>query len=427
MLALSQELESRWLLNQYTDDKLFELYDQGGQKFYFGMDPTADSLHLWNFVNFMTAVHLMRRGNTLIPLVGWATGMIWDPGGKDTERVFLDEELLEHNVQALQTQIDGLIDNIKTLLQEELPSTNIINNKDFYHNMNILDFLRDVGKFITVNSMMTRETVKHRIEDPDKSISYTEFSYMMIQWYDFYRLYTEYDCKLQIAWSDQRWNLTVGTELIRKKTNGEAYGLTSPLILDSTGKKFGKSAGNAIFLDSSKNSPYAMYQYFLNTSDEDVERFLKIFTFYEFDEITAIIRKHKEAPELRYGQDKLAEYVVALIAGKDAVKQAQKITEILYGTGDRMDIVKQLHPDEIQALAYELWSVQFDKDTDIRALLVQSWLASSNGEAKKLIQWWGIYLNEQKVTDITKVVTPSDMINNLILLRKGKKAMKIVL
>lgn len=223
MFPLKQELEQRGLLNQYTDESLFDLYDQGGQKFYFGMDPTADSLHLGNFVNFMNAVHLMRRGNICIPLVGGATGMIGDPGGKDSERNFLSEDVLAHNMTSIQNQIQYLINNIKHVLGEDLQTDPVFNNKDFYKDMTFLDFLREAGKYITVNSMMSRETVKKRIEHPDKSISYTEFSYMLIQGYDFYKFYTEHDCKLQIAGSDQWGNLTVGTELIRKKANGTAY------------------------------------------------------------------------------------------------------------------------------------------------------------------------------------------------------------
>ena len=236
MLSLKQELESRWLLKQYTDEKLFELYDQWGQKFYFGMDPTADSLHLGNFVNFMNAVHLMRKWNTCIPLIWWATGMIGDPGGKDSERSFLDEDTLAHNVTSIQNQINTLITNIKSVLWEDLPTQPVVNNKDFYDGMWFIDFLREAGKYITVNSMLTKETVRKRIEDPDKSISYTEFSYMLIQGYDFYKLYADQWVKLQIAGSDQWGNVTTGIEIIRKKTDGwEAYAFTCPLVLDSNG------------------------------------------------------------------------------------------------------------------------------------------------------------------------------------------------
>jgi len=201
------------------------------------MDPTADSLHLGNFINFMNAIHLMRRGNTCIPLIGGATGMIGDPGGKDSERNFLGEEVLAHNISSIQLQISQILNNIQEVIGETLPLDEVVNNADFYTQMSFLSFLRDVGKYMTVNSMMSRDTVKKRIEDPDKSISYTEFSYMLIQGYDFVKLY-EQGCKLQISGSDQRGNVTAGIELIRKKLDGEAYGLTCPLILDSSGRKF---------------------------------------------------------------------------------------------------------------------------------------------------------------------------------------------
>lgn len=429
MLSLKQELESRGLLKQYTDEKLFDLYDQWGQKFYFGMDPTADSLHLGNFVNFMNAVHLMRRWNTCIPLVGGATGMIGDPGGKDAERSFLDEATLSHNVTSIQNQINTLISNIKSVLWEELPTQTIVNNKDFYTGMSFLDFLREAGKYITVNSMLTKETVKKRIEDPDKSISYTEFSYMLIQGYDFYKLYTDQWVKLQIAGSDQWGNVTTGTEIIRKKTDGwEAYAFTCPLVLDSNGKKFWKSEGNAIWLDSSKNSPYFVYQYFLNVADADVERFLKLFTFYDFDTIDQIIATHTTDTAARHGQSMLAEYVVKLIFWAQAARQAQMITNILFGRGDVMETISWLSSEDIEALQAETgWATISWWDHSILELLIQSWLASSNGEAKKLIQWGGIYVNEQKIEDISHIVSSFDAINGVILLRKGKKWYRVVI
>lgn len=441
MLPLKQELESRGLLKQYTDEKLFDLYDQGGQKFYFGMDPTADSLHLGNFVNFMNAVHLMRRWNICIPLVGGATGMIGDPGGKDNERSFLDETTLAHNVTSIQTQIDTLILNIQLATDEKLQVAEIVDNKDFYDTMGFLDFLREAGKHITVNSMMAKETVKKRIEDPDKSISYTEFSYMLIQGYDFYKLYTDQWVKLQIAGSDQWGNVTIGTEMIRKKLGEEAYGLTCPLVLDSNGKKFWKSEGNAIWLDSTKNSPYFVYQYFFNVADADVERFLKLLTFYGFDTIDQIIATHNQNPAIRHGQSMLAEYVVKLIFWPEAARQAQMITNILFGRGDVMETIAWLSGEDINALAKEtnivasdklqateqkkIWSLKLEAYSLID-LLVEGGLASSNGEAKKLIQWGGIYLNEQKIEDISHTVSSSDVINGVILLRKGKKWYRVI-
>lgn len=430
LLPLKQELEQRWLLKQYTDEKLFDLYDHGGQKFYFGMDPTADSLHLGNFVNFINAVHLMRRWNICIPLVGGATGMIGDPGWKDSERSFLDEGTLAHNVSAIQDQINALIANIVEVTGENLKTSPVVNNKDFYEGMSFLDFLREAGKYITVNSMLTKETVKKRIEDPDKSISYTEFSYMLIQGYDFYKLYQTQWCKLQIAGSDQWGNVTTGTEIIRKKTGEEAYAFTCPLVLDSAGKKFGKSEGNAIWLDRKKNSPYYVYQYFLNTTDADVERFLNLFTLYDFDIIAQIVATHQQDLSARYGQSMLAEYVTKLIFWPDAARQAQMITSILFGKGDVMETIKWLSAEDLDALMQETGGVKSEElkanSVGIVDLLVQSWLASSNGEGKKLIQWGGIYVNEQKVEDISMILSSADEINGVILLRKGKKGYRVV-
>lgn len=354
--------------------------------------------------------------------------MIGDPGGKDAERSFLDEDTLAHNVNSIQTQINTLISNIKSVLWEELPTQPVVNNKDFYGGMSFLDFLREAGKYITVNSMLTKETVKKRIEDPDKSISYTEFSYMLIQGYDFYKLYTDQWVKLQIAGSDQWGNVTTGTEIIRKKTDGgEAYAFTCPLVLDSNGKKFWKSEGNAIWLDSAKNSPYFVYQYFLNVADADVERFLKLFTFYEFDTIDQIVATHNTDTAVRHGQSMLAEYVVKLIFWPEAARQAQMITNILFGRGDVMETIAWLSPEDIQALQAETGWITISKwDHSILELLVQSGLASSNGEAKKLIQWGGIYVNEQKVEDISHTVSSADAINGVILLRKGKKGYRVV-
>ncbi len=438
MLPLKQELEQRWLLKQYTDENLFSLYSQGGYAFYFGMDPTADSLHLGNFINFMNAIHLMRRGNICIPLIGGATGMIGDPGGKDSERTFLSEDVLTNNIAAINKQIQWLIANIREVTGEDLQVAEIVNNKDFYHEMGFLDFLREVGKYITVNSMIHKETVKKRIEDADKSISYTEFSYMLIQGYDFLRLYEDREgkysdtkgCKLQIAWSDQRGNITTGTELIRKKLDAEAYGMTSPLILDSTGKKFGKSEGNALWLDSTKTSPYTMYQYFLNTSDEDVERYLHILTLYDLDTIAQIVATHQQDLARRYGQSMLATYVVKLIFGEEEARQAEMITQILFGKENPLDMIATMSEEDIGALQQETGGVKFwilNFEFWIVELLVQTWLASSNGDAKKLIESRGVSCQEKVVEDIHATVSASDAVNGVILLRKGKKNFRVVL
>lgn len=311
-MHLREELEKRGFLYQYTNEEVFTLYDGGQNTLYVGMDPTADSLHLGNFVGFMHAVQWMKRGNHLIFIVGGATGMIGDPGGKNSERSFLDEVTLTHNVQAITKQVGDILENL-SLLSGEKFSWEVRNNLEMYEGMSYLRFLREVGKYITVNQMLTKETVKRRIEDPESSISYTEFSYMLMQAYDFLQLYLQKGCQLQIAGSDQRGNIVTGVELIRKKCDVEVYGVTCPLIVDSTGKKFGKSEGNALWLDPQKNSPFVLFQYFMNTADEDVSRYLHLLTLLTFDEIGKIIDEHHKDPSKRTGQYQLAYYVTKTV------------------------------------------------------------------------------------------------------------------
>jgi len=282
-VAISNQIT--WILDNLKDFtwEKFE-FDAGWKNFYCGFDPTADSLHLWNFIGFMVAIHLMRRWNKYTALTGGATGMIWDPGWKDAERTFLSEQDLDNNQKAISNQITWILNNLKDFTWEKF-EFDFVNNKDFYKNMWYLDFLREVWKYITVNVMMSKDTVKKRIEDPKQSISYTEFSYMLLQGYDFAKLHKDSNMLLQIWWQDQWGNLVTWTEIIRKKYDWESYALTWPLITDATGRKFGKSEWNAIWLDKNKTSPYFIYQYFMNTSDNDVERYLKMLTLIETEEI----------------------------------------------------------------------------------------------------------------------------------------------
>ncbi len=298
MKPLKQELQDRGLLYQVTNDEIFEKLDKGGVNFYCGFDPTADSLHLGNFIGFMVAIHIMRRGNIYTALTGGATGMIGDPGGKDSERNFLSEEVLENNQKSISNQISWVLENLKNFTGNDF-KYRFVNNKDFYQDMNYLDFLREVGKYITVNVMMSKDTVKKRIEDPKQSISYTEFSYMLLQGYDFTKMYKDDNMLLQIGGQDQWGNLVTGTEIIRKKYEGESYAMTWPLITDSSGKKFWKSEGNAMFLDENKTNPYFIYQYFMNTSDEDVAKYMKMLTLLETEEIDEIVEKHFQVLILR--------------------------------------------------------------------------------------------------------------------------------
>lgn len=424
MKSIQKELYDRWLLYQSSNEKMFDLYDKGWELFYCGFDPTADSLHLWNFIGFMVAVHIMRRGNKYIALTGWATGMIWDPGWKDAERTFLTEEILDNNQKAISKQISGILNNLQSFTWESFDYS-FVNNKDFYTNMWYLDFLREVWKYITINVMMSKDTVKKRIEDPNQSISYTEFSYMLLQWYDFSKLYKDDSVKLQIWWQDQWWNLVTGTEIIRKKYEAETYALTWPLITDSTGKKFGKSEGNAMFLDKNKTSPYFIYQYFINTSDEDIERYMKMLTLIETEEIDKIVAKHLQEPEKREWQKLLAYKIIEIIHGKEEANLALKISDFMFGWLDRLEVLKSLDDDKIDTFQKAMWGFNYSWE-NLFETIVKSWLANSNNEARQAVQSWAISINEEKISDFNFDFSNSFINDKVLLISKGKKNFRII-
>jgi tyrosyl-tRNA synthetase len=424
-MHLKQELEVRWFLKQYTDEKVFSLYDEWWKTFYVWFDPTADSLHLGNFVQFMFAINFMKRGNKLILIAGGATGMIGDPWGKDSERTFLSKEQLASNVANIETQMHAML---KNLTEQSWISfdVEVINNATFYEWMSYLGFLRDVGKHMTINQMMTRETVKKRIEDPDKSISYTEFSYMLLQWYDFVHLYRNYGCALQIAWSDQRGNLVTGIELIRKLEDWEGYGVTCNLITDSTGRKFGKSEGNAIWLNAEKNSPYVCYNYFMNCGDEDIEKYLLLFTLLSPETIKEIWVEHSKANYLRTWQARLAYEITKIIYGETASQQCETIKELLYSNknpSEQFDSLDKKILEETYRAVGGTWASQGKRLLEV---LVDSWLVESNAEAKKAIKANAISLNGEKISDIWYELQLKDYINGYGLLKKGKKTFKMI-
>ena len=426
-MHLREELEVRGLLYQTTNEAFFDLYDQGGEKFYCGYDPTADSLHLGHFLTFMAAVNFMKRGNTFVMLIGGATGMIWDPTGKSEARAFLGLDQLRHNQEAITEQVGQILENLKRLTGKDF-QFKVVNNYDFYKDLSVFDWYRTVGKYITLNTMLSKESVKKRLENTESGISYTEFSYMLLQGNDFVHLYENERVKLQIWGSDQRGNMVTWTEMLRKKTEGEAesYVMTIPLMMDASGKKFGKSEGNAIWLDQRKNSPYFVYQYFLNSADADVEKFLRAFTLLEIAEIEEIVAKHNEKPESRYGQRQLANYVIQTLFGKQAAEQAEKISDFLFGSEDKMQMLSEFSREEIQALARETGSCEINEN-EIRVLelLVKCGIVDSNGEAKKMIAQGAIYVNENKISDIASSFSTQDASNGVLLIRKGKKNYKI--
>ena len=426
-MKLREELEARGLLYQYTDEKFFDLYEKWGEKFYCGYDPTADSLHLGHFLTFMAAVNFMKRGNTFVMLIWGATGMIGDPTGKSEARAFLWLDQLRHNQEAITKQVGQILENLKKLTGKDF-QFKVVNNYDFYKDLSVFDWYRTVGKYITLNTMLSKESVKKRLENTESGISYTEFSYMLLQGNDFVHLYENEGVRLQIWGSDQRGNMVTGTEMLRKKTEGEleSYVMTLPLMMDSTGKKFWKSEWNAIWLDQEKNSPYFVYQYFVNTADADVEKFLRAFTLLEISEIESIVAQHVQQPEFRYGQRQLANYVIQTLFGKEAAQQAEKISEFLFGERDKMELLSAFSVDELQALARETGGCSVQEDEiRILELLVLAWVCESNGDAKKLIAQGAISVNEQLVSDIGQKFSRSDAINWVLLIRKGKKNYKI--
>ena len=424
-MSIRNTLQQRGYLYQLSDEKIFPLLDAGKQKFYVGFDPSADSLHLGNFIGFMTAVRLMLAGNTYYALIGGATGMIGDPGWKDAERSFLDIETLQKNASAIHAQIANILARLEQQTGKKL-DFKMVNNIDFYQGVGYLDFLREVGKYHTVNQMMSKDTVKKRIEDPSKSISYTEFSYMLLQGYDYSYLHQHEGVNLQMWGQDQWGNLVTGIELIRKKMDDEVYAFTWPLITDATGKKFGKSEGNALFLDKNKTSPYVMYQYFMNSHDEDLDRYFKLLTLLENDEIASILSEHTVSPELRSAQKRLAYEIVKIIHGEKDAQLAQNITEFLFGENDKLALLKNLSDDELQDFAKEIGMQEFS-DQNLFGLFIDSWLESSGSTARQTMQNGGMFINEVQVTDGHYDFSQEFIAGRFLLLRKGKKNYRIIL
>lgn len=425
MLPIKEELEKRWLLFQNSSEDIFKLIDNWKANFYCWFDPTADSLHLWNFIGFMVAIHLMKRWNKYTALTWWATGMIWDPGWKDAERNFLSEEDLDNNQQKITTQMTSMLKNLESFTWFEF-SYDFANNKDFYTWMWYLDFLREVWKYITVNVMMSKDTVKKRIEDPSKSISYTEFSYMLLQWYDFCRLFTDRNVNLQIWWQDQWWNLVTWTELIRKKYSKDTYCLTWPLITDSTWRKFWKSEWNAMFLDKSKTSPYEIYQYFMNTSDDDIEKYMKMLTLIDLDEINNIVADHNRTPEKREWQKILSYKIVEIIHWENEAKIAKDISDFMFTWVDRVEVLAWLNKHEIETFYNAIWWFTYSEE-NLFETIVKSWLANSNSEARQALNSWAIHINEEKISDPRHEFRDNFINDKVLLIRKWKKNFKIIL
>ena len=411
-MNIFEELKARGLVFQTTDEEaLVKALTEGVVSYYSGYDPTADSLHLGHLVPILVMRHLQLAGHKPYALVGGATGLIGDPSFKDAERSLQTKDTVDGWVTKIQGQLSRFLD-----FENGDNKAQMVNNYDWFSGISFIDFLRDVGKYFTVNYMMSKESVKKRIET---GISYTEFAYQIMQGYDFYELNDKHNVTLQIGGSDQWGNMTAGTELLRRKADKTGHVMTVPLITDSTGKKFGKSEGNAVWLDATKTSPYEMYQFWLNVMDEDAVRFLKIFTFLSLDEIAEIEKEFDTARHERLAQKILAKEVVSLVHGEEAYKQALKITEQLFAGN-----IKNLSAAELKQGLSNVpnYTVQADDDRNIVELLVASGVVTSKRQAREDVQNGAIYVNGQRLQDLDYNLTDSDKIDDeLTVIRRGKK------
>ncbi len=397
---------------------------------YVGFDPTADSLHIGNLVPIMLLAHFQRCGHKPVALVGGATGMIGDPSGKSAERNLLDEETLRHNQEAIKKQLGHFLDFSASTENGAV----LVNNYDWMKDFSFLEFIRDVGKHITVNYMMAKDSVKNRIKPGDdiadsggsEGMSFTEFTYQLVQGYDFLHLFQENNCTLQMGGSDQWGNITTGTELVRRIGRGKAYAITCPLITKADGSKFGKSEGGNVWLDAKYTSPYKFYQYWLNSADADSENFIRIFTFLAKDEINALIAEHSEAPHLRVLQKRLASEITAMVHSEAELEKAIKASGILFGKSTSDDL-KQLDDqtflDVFDGVPHaEVSKSAFADGMDIiAALATDTEFLKSNGEARRALKENSISVNKEKVGEDYQL-TSADLINDkFVLLQKGKK------
>ncbi|MFA5324545.1 MAG: tyrosine--tRNA ligase [Bacteroidales bacterium] len=389
---------------------------------YVGIDPTADSLHIGHLVSIMMLKHFQNCGHKPYALVGGATGMIGDPSMKSAERNLLNEETLRHNQSAIKTQLSRFLD----FDSDSSNAAVMVNNYDWMKDFTFLEFIRDIGKHITVNYMMSKDSVKKRISgDEREGMSFTEFTYQLVQGYDFLWLYQNKGCKLQMGGSDQWGNITTGTELIRRKCNGDAFALTCPLITKADGGKFGKTEKGNIWLNSNYTSPYTFYQFWLNVSDEDAQKYIKIFTMLTKDEVEKAIAEHNEAPHLRFLQKLLAKEVTVMVHGEQEYQKAIDASNILFGNSTS-ESLRGL--DEQTFLSVFDGVPQFDLKKEqlpeniIELLSVKTIVFSSKGECRKLIQGGGVGINKDKTSDINLNITEEYLINNkYILVQKGKK------
>jgi tyrosyl-tRNA synthetase len=406
-MHILDELRARGLVQEVTNEELFRSLSSN-DSFYHGIDPSASSMHLGNLVGVIFSVRLARAGIKPVMLFGGSTGSVGDPSGRSSERPILSREEIDKNCASIAAQVKNIFDRINV-------TPTFVNNYDWTQPVSVLDFLRDIGKYITVNYMLAKDSVTSRINSTD-GISFTEFTYMLLQGFDFYHLLKSHGCKLQVGGSDQFGNMTAGLEIIRKKDAGEAVVLSYPLLLDSEGKKFGKSAGNAVWLDPKRFSPFEFYQYWLNVADAEIEKLLKVFSLKSLDEIASLLKEHSVAPEKRLAQKTLAYELTELVHSKATADEAVASSQVLFGGS-----TKNLSDEALLAIFANVPSSEIARAASYTALdlFASSSLCKSRGEAKRLIESGGAYIDQERVAGIDAAIETS---KKVILLRSGKKS-----
>jgi tyrosyl-tRNA synthetase len=393
---------------------------------YVGFDPTADSLHIGSLIPIVILKHLQNFGHKPVALVGGATGMVGDPSGKSEERNLLSKDILDKNVTGVKQQLSKFLD----FNSGKPNAAEMVNNYDWFQNISFLDFIRDVGKHISVNYMMAKDSVKKRLEG-ENGMSFTEFTYQLVQGYDFYWLYQNKNCKLQFGGSDQWGNIVTGTELIRRKAGGEGFAFTCPLLTKSDGSKFGKSEKGNIWLDATKTSPYTFYQFWLNTADADAERFLKVFTFLSEKEISDLAQQHAGNEHQRILQKKLAEELTSFVHSREDYEFAVKASSILF-SNDTAEILKGLNEEQLLQVMEGVPTVEIEKgklnDLDLISLLTETKILPSKGEAKKMLAGGGIFINKEKANIGEEKINATQLLNGkYLLIQKGKKNYYLVI
>jgi tyrosyl-tRNA synthetase len=415
-----EELRWRGMLHDImpgTEEELNKHMTSG----YIGFDPTADSLHVGHLTQIMTLIHFQRAGHKPFALVGGATGMVGDPSGKSAERNLLSEDVLNHNVKCLENQLKKFLD-----FNTGANSAEMVNNYDWFKNFSFLDFIRDVGKHLTVNYMMAKDSVKKRLEG-ETGMSFTEFSYQLVQGYDFYYLWKEKNCLVQMGGSDQWGNIVTGTELIRRKAAGNAYAITTQLIKKADGTKFGKTESGAVWLDPAKTSPYKFYQFWLNTTDADAKSWIRIFTLKSREQIEELEREHDLSPHLRTLQKALAEEITIRSHSAEALETALKTSEFLFGNGS-LEFINGLSDGEVLDVfdglpQFKISAEEFSSGINLTDLLAEKTkVFPSKGEARKMISGGGVSVNKEKITEPAQLITREDLIREKFLVaQKGKK------